>query len=129
MSNTATETPVFEFKTVDRPKVTRSGKPNPFAAPVAEFIAAGEAAADKAVTFETPMGKGAEKEIKVKGKVTGKRVMFNDVERVLRQLRSAAPDTHTVRTVVTMDTPRKGVAQVQFWVKPIPPAAAPVVAE
>lgn len=109
--------PTIEFQTVDRPKVTRSGKPNPYRTAIAEFIAAGEQAADKAVSFTLPMGKAVTKDVKVKSKVTGQRTFFKDVENELAKLRNAAPDGYGVRTQVSLDSPSKGVATVAFWVK------------
>lgn len=124
MSATVLENITFG-QPVERPKVVRNNtSPNPFRAAVAEFIAAGDAAADKAVPFELPMGK-SRKQV-VKGQETGK-TEYPDVLKVLSRLRSAAPNGYGVRTSVAYDSPRKGVATVAFWVK-AKPAPAPQTA-
>lgn len=108
---------------VARPKVTRNNStPNPFAKAVQEFIDAGDAAADKAVPFEIPMGKATPQ--KIKGKETGK-TEHKDVLKVLSRLRAAAPDGYGVRTSVNYDhgidgKAKKGAATVAFWVKAKP---------
>lgn len=92
---------MYDFATVEKPAVTREGKPNPFMDAVKSLVSEDGKPLDKAIAF--PIADVKSKDDK-------------KIKTAQRQLRECGkPLNVTVRQTVALDTPKKGTATVTFW--------------